>query len=105
MQLLSQRKYAKTIGVSYTTVNKAIAAGQIRKGYDKKSKKIKVWVANEEWGNEMREKHKHKLPEFVLKALHTPPLIITMTNYLNARQSLLKAIEQDYEAIDLKNGF
>ncbi|MGZ3837806.1 MAG: hypothetical protein ACXVPE_16290 [Bacteroidia bacterium] len=56
MQKLSLRKYAETLGISHTAVAKAIKAGHISKGYDPKTKKIIVEVANKEWGNEVKEK-------------------------------------------------
>lgn len=48
---ISQREYARRLGVSNEAVRKAIAAGKISKGWDKVNEKI-IWEkANEEWGN------------------------------------------------------
>lgn len=48
---ISQREYGRRLGVSNETVRKAIEAGKISKGWDKKEKKILFEAANEEWGN------------------------------------------------------
>lgn len=48
---ISQRAYAKQIGVSNEAVRKAIEAGYIGKGFDPKTKGVFPEIANEEWGN------------------------------------------------------
>ncbi|MEO5990316.1 MAG: hypothetical protein ABIP68_01665, partial [Ferruginibacter sp.] len=53
---LSLRKYAITLGISHTAVAKALKSGYIVNGYDKENKKIIVSIANDEWGNEIKEK-------------------------------------------------
>lgn len=57
MQKLSLRKYAAIIGVSHTAVAKAIKCGYIVKGWNTETKKIIVEIANEEWGNEAKERN------------------------------------------------
>jgi hypothetical protein len=51
LERVSQREYAKQLGVSNTAVGKAIDDGKIVKGYDKKTKQILVQHADREWGN------------------------------------------------------
>lgn len=96
MQFLSQRKYAATIGVSHWAIGKAIRAGHIKRGFNKKTKKINVAIANKEWGNAAKEKHKGKLtiPE-EKEALELSPLTIAFTNYCNALTALINAVEQE----------
>lgn len=48
---ISQREYGRRLGVSNETVRKAIEAGKVSKGWDKKAGKIVFELANEEWGN------------------------------------------------------
>lgn len=48
---VSQREYARRLGISNEAVRKAIEAKKIVKGWDEKEKKIIVEKANEEWGN------------------------------------------------------
>ena len=48
---ISQREYGRRLGVSNETIRKAIEAGKINKGWDKKEAKILFEKANEEWGN------------------------------------------------------
>ncbi|RAJ00457.1 hypothetical protein LX64_04163 [Chitinophaga skermanii] len=47
---LSQRQYAKEIGVSNEAVRRAIKDGKIVKGWDAATKKIIPEIANAEWG-------------------------------------------------------
>jgi hypothetical protein len=51
LEKVSQREYARRLNLSNEAVRKAIEAGKISKGWDKKEKKIIVEKANEEWGN------------------------------------------------------
>lgn len=51
------RKYALKIGVSHTAVSKAIKNGYILKGWNPKTKKINVDIANDEWGNYILSKN------------------------------------------------
>lgn len=55
---LSLRKYAAIIGVSHTAVAKAVRNGYINKGWDAVAKKILVELANNEWGNGIKERLK-----------------------------------------------
>jgi hypothetical protein len=48
---VSQREYAKRLGVSNTAVGNAIEDGKIHKGWDKVEKRIIVPIADKEWGN------------------------------------------------------
>lgn len=48
---VSIREYARSKGVSDTTIRKAIKSGKIKKGYDEGSKKIIPQVADREWGD------------------------------------------------------
>ena len=50
---VSIREYARSKGVSDTTIRKAIKSGKIKKGYDEGSKKIIPQVADREWGDTM----------------------------------------------------
>jgi hypothetical protein len=99
MELLSQRKYAKTIGVSHAAVNKAVVAGHIKRGFDKKTKKIKAKIANNEWGNDIREKHKNKADQNENDTIQLSHLSIAVTNYFKARNDLLTAIEHEFGCI------
>ncbi|MCG2614885.1 hypothetical protein LZZ85_11355 [Terrimonas sp. NA20] len=63
---VSQREYARRLGVSNTAVAKAIEQGKIVKGWDKKAQKIIVEKADEEWGNI------HKLPDSSELSAHIP---------------------------------
>jgi hypothetical protein len=96
MQQVSQRKYAATIGVSHWAVGKAIKAGHIKKGLDKRTKKINVLLANKEWGNAVRERQKinppHSEKENSLKA--------AFVNYCNAYASLVNEIEKHLTKIE-----
>lgn len=47
---ISQREYARRLGISNEAVRKAIEAGKIVKGWDKKEGKIILDIANKEWG-------------------------------------------------------
>lgn len=47
---ITARKYAASLGVSHTAVNKAIKNHFIIKGYNKETKKIIPEIANQEWG-------------------------------------------------------
>jgi hypothetical protein len=47
---ISIRAYAKQIHVDEKAVRKAIGEGKIKKGFDKKTKKITASIANKEWG-------------------------------------------------------
>lgn len=97
MQKLSQRKYAKTIGLSHWAVGKAIRAGHIKKGFDKKTKKINVNAANNEWGNAAREKHKSKVVEVDHKeTMQLSPLMAAFASYCNACDALLNTIEKEF---------
>lgn len=51
LEKVSQREYARRLGVSNEAVRKAVIDGRITKGWDKKEGKIIVEKANEEWGN------------------------------------------------------
>lgn len=51
LEKVSQREYARRLNISNEAVRKAIEAGKISKGWDKKEKKIIVEKANDEWGN------------------------------------------------------
>jgi hypothetical protein len=98
MHKLSIRKYAKTIGVSHWTVGKAIRAGHIKKGFDKKTKKINTRVADKEWGHAAGEKHKGKLIEFEQKQFReNGKLIAAFSNYCKAFDALLNVIGQEFE--------
>lgn len=59
LEKVSQREYARRLGISNEAVRKAVEGGKISKGWDKKEKKIIVEKANEEWGNI----HKHVEPD------------------------------------------
>ncbi|SHN42264.1 hypothetical protein [Chitinophaga sp. CF418] len=50
LERVSQREYARRLGVSNEAVSKAVAKGWIKKGWDPKEKKIIVSHANAEWG-------------------------------------------------------
>ena len=105
MKKLSIRKYAVTIGVSHWAVGKAIRAGHIKKGFDKKIKKIKVDVANQEWGNATKEKHKRECINEDNKPVPQHNVLTTaFINYCKAHSELLHALEQElrYAANDLK---
>jgi hypothetical protein len=47
---ISIRAYAKQLHVDEKAVRKAIADGKIKKGFDKKTKKVIASIANKEWG-------------------------------------------------------
>lgn len=47
---ISQREYAKRLGISNEAVSKAIREGKIDKGWDREEGKIIVEYANKEWG-------------------------------------------------------
>lgn len=47
---ISQREYAKRLGLSNEAVSRAVKEGRIVKGWDKKANKIIVEHANLEWG-------------------------------------------------------
>ncbi len=47
---ISQREYARRLGVSNEAVRKAIDSGKIVKGWDKKEQRIIFDIANKEWG-------------------------------------------------------
>lgn len=47
---LSIRAYAKRIGVSHASIQKAIKAGKISKGYDSETKTINPDIADQEYG-------------------------------------------------------
>lgn len=51
LEKVSQREFARRLGVSNEAVSKAVNTGKISKGWDKKEKKIIVEKAMEEWGN------------------------------------------------------
>lgn len=51
LEKVSQREYARRIGLSNTAVSKAIRQGKIKKGWDRISGKIIVQYANEEYGD------------------------------------------------------
>lgn len=96
MQKISQRKYAQTIGVSHWAVGKAIRAGHIKKGFDKKSKKINEQVANIEWGNAAKERHSYQFNQVEQKEMvKQSPLLPLIVNYLNACDALMGAIDQE----------
>lgn len=48
---VSVREYARSKGVSDTTIRKAIKSGKIKGGYDAESKKIIPEIADREWGD------------------------------------------------------
>lgn len=50
-QKVSIREYARSKGVSDTSVRKAIKSGKIKGGYDEQSKKIIPLIADREWGD------------------------------------------------------
>lgn len=50
LELVSQREYARRLGVSNEAVSKAIREGKIYKGWNKQEGKIIVEIANREWG-------------------------------------------------------
>lgn len=50
LERISQREYARRLGISNEAVSKAIREGKISKGWDKKEGKIIFETANEEWG-------------------------------------------------------
>lgn len=50
LERISQREYAKRLGISNEAVSKAIREGKIDRGWDKKEGKIIVEYANREWG-------------------------------------------------------
>lgn len=102
MKQLSQRKYASIIGVSRWQVGKAIRNGVIKKGYDKRTKKIKVRMANKEWGNAAIEESRAKLSHFqcLPNDKINDALKSAFINYCNSWESLLNVIEQRLKAID-----
>ncbi len=55
LNFVSQRQYAKKLDTSYTTIQNAIVAGKIVRGWDKVAKKIEVAVADEEFGNDFMQ--------------------------------------------------
>ena len=57
IEKLSLRKYAATLGISHTAVAKAVKSEHILKGWDKEAKKIIVSIANDEWGNAIKERN------------------------------------------------
>lgn len=58
IEKLSLRKYAATLGISHTSVAKAVKSGHIVNGYDSEVKKIIVSIANDEWGDGIMERAK-----------------------------------------------
>lgn len=50
LERISQREYAKRLGISNEAVSKAIREGKIDRGWDKQEGKIIVEYANREWG-------------------------------------------------------
>ncbi len=73
MERVSQREYARRLGVSNTAVANAIEDGKIVKGWDKKAKKIIVGKANEEWGNihlAANQEHLNEQQE-IIKGVHS----------------------------------
>lgn len=50
LERISQREYAKRLGISNEAVSKAIREGKIDKGWDRLEGKIIVEYANREWG-------------------------------------------------------
>ena len=50
LEKISQREYAKRLGISNEAVSKAIREGKIDKGWDREEEKIIVPYANKEWG-------------------------------------------------------
>jgi hypothetical protein len=52
---LSQRAYAKELGLSHNAVSKAIKEGKLVKGWDKEKQKIILPAADLEWGHLHRE--------------------------------------------------
>jgi hypothetical protein len=47
---MSQRQYAKYLGISQAAISKAIQIGKITSGWDEKTQKIIVDEADNEWG-------------------------------------------------------
>src|SRR4028118_785732 len=52
---LSQRAYAKELGLSHNAVSKAIKEGKLVKGWDSEKQKIILPAADVEWGHLHRE--------------------------------------------------
>ena len=50
LERISQREYARRLGISNELVSRAVKCGQIKKGWDKEAAKIIVEHANVEWG-------------------------------------------------------
>lgn len=50
LERVSQREYARRLGISNELVSRAVIEGRISKGWDAKAKKIIVVKATEEWG-------------------------------------------------------
>ena len=53
-QEMSVSAYGRYLDLSHTAVQKAIATGKIKQGYDSQRKKIIVATADREWGNAAR---------------------------------------------------
>lgn len=51
LERVSQREYARRLGVSNEAVSRAVKEGRIKRGWDAKGKKIIVQHANSEWGD------------------------------------------------------
>ena len=50
LERISQREYARRLGISNELVSRAVKTGQIKKGWDKEAGKIIPGHANVEWG-------------------------------------------------------
>jgi len=72
---LSMRKYALMLGVSHTAVAKAVKSGYIEKGFNKETKKIIVAIANNEWGNAIKEKNNNVENPNIEESLLTETLL------------------------------
>lgn len=114
LERISQREYARRLGLSNEAVSKAIREGKIDRGWDKVEGKIIVEYANIEWGAlHLNTSMPSLFPQEILEAteeqsLQRPPVIggkgLSLTNESSFAEAkrVREIIQAQLAALDLR---